>query len=85
MSNLWKSSCKDDQKLFTAIKQSDLFSEDRIETFVKFNYRTVENKDINYSSAYQKILNQKNKLFGEKNALRGTMSVSELWSEGNLQ
>jgi hypothetical protein len=85
MSNLWKSSSKEEGRLFTAVKKSDLFSEDRMDTFIKFNYRTMENKNMNYHTVFQKVLSQRNKLKPDKISLRGTMNVSELWSEKNLQ
>lgn len=87
MSNLWKSSSQEEERLFAAVKKSDLFSEDRMDTFIKFNYRAMENKDMNYHTAFQKILSPRNKLKPkpEKISLRGTMNVSELWSEKNLQ
>lgn len=40
---------------------------------------------MNYHTAFQKILSPRNKLKPEKMSLRGTMNVSELWSEKNLQ
>ena len=85
MSNLWKSSCSEEERLFSAVKQSGLFEEDRMDTFVKFNYRTIENKNIHYHAVFDKTLAQRNKLKHNRTSLRGSMNVSELWSERNLQ
>lgn len=57
-----------------------MFEESRMDTFVKFNYRTIENKNINYHAVYQKTLAQTNRLSHDRTSLRGTMNVSELWS-----
>lgn len=85
MSNLWKSSSKEEEKLLAAVRHSGVFSEERMDTFVKFNYRTMENKNMNYHTVFQKTLAQRNKLRIDPPALRGTMNVSELWSERHLQ
>ena len=60
------------------MKESDLFSEERTDTFVKFNYRTIENKDMNYQTVFQKILAHKNKATPrpDRTVLRGTMNVN---------
>jgi hypothetical protein len=76
MSNLWKSSCREEERLFTAIKQSGLFSEERVDTFVKFNYRTMESQNMNYHSVFQKTLAQGNKVKMDRGSLRGSMNVS---------
>jgi hypothetical protein len=85
MTNLWKSNSQEEERLFSAIRHSGLLSEQRLDTFVKFNYRTMENKNINYHAVFQKTLAQRNKLKHDHSSLRGTMNVSELWSERNLQ
>ena len=51
-----------------------------MDTFVKFNYRTIENKNITYHAVYQGTLAQSNKLRDDRSCLRGSMNVSELWS-----
>jgi alpha-galactosidase/6-phospho-beta-glucosidase family protein len=77
--NLWKAKTVEEEQIFDAIRNSDIFSPKRIETFIKFNYRTVENKNINYESTFKKLLSHRN---GEKDgrSCRGTMHISELWS-----
>lgn len=59
-----------------------MFSEERKETFVKFNYRTIENKEINYEATFRKVLHTEE---AEPRSKKGTMHVNELWSERNLQ
>ena len=83
--NIWKTSNHENHKQVEAIKSSELFSDKRVETFIKFNYRNIENKHINYSQTYHKIIPHLNKLKHDKPSHKGTMNVSELWSEKNMQ
>lgn len=84
-SNLWKAKSSDEEKLFRAIKRSDIFSSQRCETFIKFNYRTVENNSICYENIYQQILSPFNHLQTDRKCHKGSMNINELWSEKNLQ
>jgi hypothetical protein len=70
-------------KLMSAVRKSEVFSPRRLETFVKFNYRVVENKNVNYESTFRKVLQPKRSK--ELGICRGTMHVSDLWCEANLQ
>lgn len=83
--NLWKRSNHGNKKQIEAIKSSELFADKRLETFIKFNYRNVENKHINYTQTYHRIMPSLNRLKYDKPSYKGTMNVSELWSERNLQ
>jgi hypothetical protein len=56
-----------------------------VDTFVKFNFRTTETQNMNYHSVFQNTLAQNNKLRRDRSSRRGSMNVSELWSEKNLQ
>ncbi len=56
-----------------------------MDTFLKFNFRTMETQNMNYHSVFQKTLAHSNKLRRDRSSLRGSMNVSELWSERNLQ
>lgn len=84
-STLWKAYNSEEEALFKAIKTSGIFAEDRKETFVKFNYRTMESKHISYGAVYEKLLSNTLRTKEQRPCLKGTMNVNELWSERNLQ
>ena len=46
--NLWKAKSEQEGCIFKAIRNSEMFCGERKETFVKFNYRTVENRSVDY-------------------------------------
>ena len=82
MYGLWKAHGRKDEEIFKAVRDSGIFNEERIETFVRFNYRNVENKNITFTRVQRNVLAPRNKSIGrpDKKHLRGTMSVCELWS-----
>lgn len=51
---------------------------------MKFNYRSIEARPIDYYSAYEAVLLAKNTKTPDR-ILRGSMHVSDLWSENNMQ
>lgn len=58
-------------------------------TFVKFNYRNTEINNISYNEAFKKVV-QRDKKYLNKSYLRkqyskGTMNITELWSERSMQ
>lgn len=42
LTNLWRTNSQDQNKQYQAIRDSDLFSDNRAITFLKFNYRNYE-------------------------------------------
>ena len=40
LTNLWKTNSEDQNKQYKALRDSDLFSDSRGKTFLKFNYRS---------------------------------------------
>lgn len=80
LTNLWRTNSQDQNKQYQAIRDSDLFSDTRSNTFLKFNYRNYEPGTYNYSMAHTKI---KRKL--KKPLNKGTMQVTDLWSDKQMQ
>lgn len=39
--NMWQARSKEEEQIFRAVRNSDIFSAQRAETFVKFNYRSI--------------------------------------------
>jgi hypothetical protein len=52
---------------------------------MRFNYRNTENGTINYRQAYKKI--ERGTLGSDKrnNSTRGTMQVTDLWGDSQVQ
>jgi hypothetical protein len=82
LTNLWKTNSQDQNKQYQAIRDSDLFSDDRAATFLKFNYRNYEPGTYGYGSAFQKI---KRKGTTTKLRQKGTMQVADLWGDEMMQ
>ena len=80
LTNLWKTNSQEQNKQYQAIKDSDLFSDARAETFLKFNYRNYEPGTYNYSIAHAKIKRKNKKVLN-----KGTMQVTDLWSDKQMQ
>lgn len=81
LTNLWRTNSSEQNKQYQAIRDSDLFSDCRSHTFLKFNYRNYEHGSYTYSSAHNKV-KKRNK---EKVLLKGTMQVTDLWSDRQMQ
>ncbi len=77
LTNLWKTNNSEQSKQYKAIKDSSIFSDQRTITFLKFNYRNCEKGTYNYSAAYPKT----NQRLGSQAKLKGTMQVTDLWSD----
>ena len=66
-----------------SIRNSDLFETERVETFVKFNYRHCDSNSINYGSVFDQILTKK-KGKNRGRIQHGSMHVCELWGEDQM-
>lgn len=80
LTNLWKTNSQDQNKQYQAIRDSELFSDARCNTFLRFNYRNYEPGTYNYSNAHTKI-----KRRSKKPLNKGTMQVTDLWSDKQMQ
>lgn len=56
-----------------------------MKTFIRFNYRTIEPKMIAFDHVHHKLFNSTDSSSGQKIMFKGSMNISELWSEKNLQ
>jgi len=54
-----------------------MFSDNRAITFLKFNFTNSEKRTDNYSTAYEKM----NKKSSSQMKFKGTMQVTDLWSD----
>ncbi len=81
LTNLWRTNSQDQNKQYKAIRDSELFSDGRTVTFLKFNYRNYEPGTYGYGAAYGKIKRKGTMRLGHK----GTMQVADLWGEETMQ
>ena len=60
--NLWKASTTTQEKQYESIKSSGLLDKNRVMTFLRFNYRNIEEKNLCFPEAYNgKIIKPKAK------------------------
>lgn len=77
LTNLWRTNSQDQNKQYQAIRDSDLFSDARTATFLKFNIRNYEPGSHGYATAFEKIKRTKPAKLKQK----GTMQIADLWGE----
>ena len=53
--NLWKASSIPQQKQYDSIRKSGLLSSNRMLTFLKFNYRYAEERDLSYPDVFKLV------------------------------
>ena len=82
LTNLWKTNSDDQTKQYKAFRDSGMFSDNRMNTFINYNYRSYEPGTYSYSAAHSKI---KRTRTNKKPILRGTMQVADLWSDKQMQ
>jgi len=80
LTNLWKTKNKEQTKQYKAIRDSELFSDERANTFLRFNYRNCEKGTYDYPTAL-KALNRK---AASAIKLKGTMQVTDLWCDASM-
>jgi hypothetical protein len=81
LTNLWKTNSQDQTKQYQAIRDSELFSDDRASTFLKFNYRHYEPGTSSYDVVHYRV-----KRRGRSQPPRkGTMQVTDLWADKQMQ
>ena len=80
LTNLWKTKNQEQTKQYKAIRDSDLFGDERALTFLRYNYRSCEKGTYNYPTAF-KILGSKS---SSKLKLKGTMQVADLLSDASM-
>lgn len=77
LTNLWRTNSQDQNKQYQAIRDSDLFSDARTATFLKFNFRNYEPGSHGYTTAFEKVKRTKLTRLRQK----GTMQIADLWGD----
>ena len=81
LTNVWNTKSNDQNKQYSAIRDSSLFSDERAITFLKFNYRSSEQGGLEFSTAFKKF----DKHPSIKIRHRGTMQITDLWNDNTMQ
>lgn len=86
LTNIWRTKTPQQENQYQAIRDSELFSEERTATFLRFNYRSSEKGTYDYEAAYKRLARSK-RFTGKPNSKfnKGTMHVADLWSDSSVQ
>jgi hypothetical protein len=88
LTNLWQTKTRNQEHQYQAIKDSGVFSQQRSQTFMRFNYRYTETGTFNYRQAFKKV--ERGKTIGSTRSNtclkgKGTMHVTDLWGDPLMQ
>lgn len=83
LTNLWQTKTRSQERQYQAIKDEGTFSQQRTQTFLRFNYRNTEQGTYNYKQAHRKV--KRATFRSNKSLKKGTMNVNDLWAESQIQ